>query len=221
MSVMTCYGGAGEFGRTGAFLIELPSQKGIQLTMAAFMGPNTPEAELIDACIEGQGQAFRELVRRYESVVAATVVGMLGRSSDVDDVGQEVMIRLYKALPRFRRDSSLKTFITRIAINLCLDTLRQRKRKAWQFWRSDDDQDGMDMVPDAKELGMDVEIKQSVNRALAALSVDYRSVALLRLVQGYSTEETAAMLGIPAGTVLSRLSRAKTQLKKELADYVG
>ena len=179
-------------------------------------GPATEEATLIKKAAEGNHMAFRELVRRYESTVAKTVFGMLGRCEEAEDIGQETMVRLYRSLDRFRGEASLKTYVTRIAINLCLDTLRQRKRRAWQFWRKDDDSE--QEIADPRDDSRAVEQRQSVDKALDNLSPEFRTIVVMRLIQGFSTEETAHMLNIPTGTVLSRLARAKKQLANALEE---
>lgn len=180
---------------------------------------DVPESDLITRATEGDHTAFRELVRRYESTVAGTVFGMLGRCEEAEDIGQETMVRLYRSLDRFRGEASLKTYVTRIAINLCVDALRRRKRRAWQFWRSDDD-DEMD-IADPQDTHENAERRQGIERALNSLTPEFRSVVVMRLVQGFSTEEVAGMLQIPAGTVLSRLARAKKQLTVELEGYIN
>lgn len=176
------------------------------------------ESDLITRAIEGDHTAFGELVRRYEGTVAGTVFGMLGRCEEAEDIGQETMVRLYRSLDRFRGEASLKTYVTRIAINLCVDTLRRRKRRAWQFWRSDDDEE-ID-IADPRDMRKDAERRQSIERALDTLTPEFRSVVVMRLVQGFSTEDVAGMLQIPVGTVLSRLARAKKLLAKELEGYI-
>ena len=88
--------------------------------------PDVPDAALLARARRGDDVALRALVVRYEPVVAATVLGMLGRGADADDVGQATFVRLYHALDRFRGESSLKTYLVRIAINLSLNALRVR-----------------------------------------------------------------------------------------------
>lgn len=182
------------------------------------IGPASTDADLIDLAAGGDPCAFRELVRRYEATVARTVHGMLGNTADADDAGQEVMVRLYRALATFRGEASLGTYVTRIALNVCFDQLKRRRRQAWQFWQADEDEQVG--LADPHDTGAAIEAAQAVQRALVALKPDYRAVVLLRLLHGYSTEETADIIGIPVGTVLSRLARAKALLAAELEDYL-
>lgn len=181
------------------------------------------DQELIEAARAGDHTAFRYLVERYESVVAATAIGMLGQGTEADDVGQETFIRLFKSLERFRGDAELKTYLTRIAINLSLDALRKRKRNRFWFW-SDEQEEARLPVELSIDTSQDIdatERKEWVRRAIGALDEKHRAVVVLRMIQGYSTAETAEMLKIPAGTVLSRLSRAQDKLRLLLKPFVN
>lgn len=168
------------------------------------------DEELLDQARSGDQRAFRLLVERYEGKVAATVIGMLGRGPEADDVGQEVFVRLYKSLDSFRGDSSLGTYLTRIAINQSLKAIKRRQSWSRRFlnWEPD-------LVADrhADDFEEDVDRASLVGRALDSLSPDHRAVTVMRLMEGYSTSETAEILDIPEGTVMSRLSRALKNLE--------
>lgn len=174
-------------------------------------GSPDQEKMLIEAARAGDERAFRQIVRLLEAPIAQTVYGMLGQCEEAADVGQETMIKLYHALPTFREEASLKTFATRIAINLCVDLIRRRKRKSWQFWRRDEDID-LDLM-DSAALQQSLERKQAVHVALSALDSGQRSAVILRHLHGYSTKETAEILNVAEGTVMSRLSRAREAMK--------
>lgn len=180
------------------------------------------DADLIAATIDGDERAFAEIVRRYEPVVAKTVIGMLGPGDEADDTGQAVMIKLYKALPKFRGEARLSTFITRIAVTTSLDALRRRKRNFARFFSPANNEDQtLEQVPSGENHARDLEQRQLIQSALLGLSPDFRAVAVLRLQQGYSTEETAQMLKISEGTVFSRLSRARKHLKAALLEEMS
>ena len=177
------------------------------------------DTDLIAAVKGGNQRAFGEIVRRYEPVIASTIVGMLGPGAEADDAGQESMIKLYQSLGRFKGEARLKTYVSRIAINTALDTLRRRKRDLKRYFSTSDlegdpawQQPVWEQIESSQNPGRSFEIQQSINRALAQLKPEFRTVAVLRLIQGYSTKETAEILEIENGTVLSRLSRAKSQL---------
>ncbi len=175
------------------------------------------DIELIEAVRAGSENAFRRLVERYEPVVATTVIGMLGRCPEARDVGQQVFIRFFRSAGDFRGDASLKTYLTRIAINLSLNELKRRKRERSRYIALDDDVElpgGPQPDPEASEK---VAI---VQRAIDQLEPGFKAVVNLRMMQGHTVKETAEMLGVPSGTVLSRLSRARVKLANLLQPYV-
>lgn len=174
--------------------------------------------ELIKRSGNGDQLAFAQIVERYQDQVARTVIGMLGKTAEADDVGQECFIRFYRSMDKYRGEASLGTYLTRIAINLCLNELKKGKRTG-----SLDEGDGMDRAARIEEPGDDFDRsdkQELINMALGKLDAGYRAVVVLRLVEGYSTKETAKMLKLPQGTVLSRLSRAQKNLRKILEPYI-
>jgi RNA polymerase sigma-70 factor (ECF subfamily) len=188
------------------------------------MSNSTSDAELIAAARSGDDRAFAVLVDRYESAVAATVIGMLGRGDDADDVGQETFIRFHRALGNFRGESSLKTYLVHIAMNLSLNALKRRRRSLLRFVSREDSNDEISSLPEPR-VGPAGEIDASelqtlVRAAVARLGEKHRAVVVLRLFNDCSTRETAELLGVPEGTVLSRLSRAMKELEVQLKPYV-
>ena len=176
-----------------------------------------PDQELVDRLRAGDRQAFRAFVDQHQGHVTFTVVSMLGRTEDVDDVVQDVFIRFYESLNQFRGDASVITYLKRIAVNRSLDALRRRKRWHARFLSRDDDHNGLREPAAEESLPLErSERAAQVHRAIAALSDKHKAVVVLRLLEGFSTEETADMLNIAYGTVLSRLSRATETLKHSL-----
>ena len=172
--------------------------------------------ELVSRTIDGDDNAFAELVKRHQHTVAKTVMGMLGAGADAEDVGQQVFIRFFRALEDFRGEAAVSTYLTRIAINLSLNELKRRKRISLIFSRpSETTRDDYNMA-DTKDVESETDTEELVQKALNSLEPKYRSVVVLRMIQGYSTKETAEMLKLPLGTVLSRLSRAQDKLKEIL-----
>lgn len=151
--------------------------------------------------------------------MAATVIGMLGRCPEAEDVGQETFIRFYQSLEKFRGDSSVGTYLTRIAINLSLNELKRRRRKQMLF-EAKSSVEEFD-IPDTETPNAYDDEKEIVQRAIEKLEPKFRSVIVLRLMDGYSTKETAEILNLPTGTVLSRLTRAQKKLKHILSPYFG
>jgi len=182
---------------------------------------SSTEEQLIAATLDGNEDAFRQIVERYIDEVSRTVTGMLGAGPEIDDVVQEVFIKLHRSLHSFRGDSSLKTFVVRMAINKSLDALRKRKRMRWmqpwsheEPWEPDSGEQADQGITESEDL---LQLRKAVDR----LPDNQRAVVVLRLIEDYSTEETARILNVPYGTVLSRLKRGVEKLKKDLGNTTG
>jgi RNA polymerase sigma-70 factor (ECF subfamily) len=173
------------------------------------------EQELVRKAQNGDKNAFKKLVEQNEKRVAATVIGMLGNCPEADDVGQETFIRFYQSLDKFRGESSVGTYLTRIAINLSLNELKRRKR--WNILFFSKGGEKMENAPDKNDRKNKKELKEIVHLGIEQLDPKYRIVVVLRLIEGHSTKETAQILHLPVGTVLSRLARAQEKLRKILA----
>lgn len=177
------------------------------------------EGVLVAAAAGGDRRAFRELMDRYIDDVSRTVAGMLGAGQEVDDIVQDAFIRLYRALPTFRGDASVKTYVTRIAINRSLDEIRARKRRRWL--RPWEEVDGRNELAGEQIASDDAETSDRdrlLRHAVDTLPAAQRAVVVLRMIEEYSTEETADILGIAYGTVLSRLKRGLDKLKETLSE---
>jgi len=180
------------------------------------------DEELLDGARRGDDSAFRLLVERYEGRVAATVIGMLGNGEEAEDAGQETFIRFYRSLDRFRGESSLGTYLTRIAINQALDAIKRQQRWTKRFV-SRDEEEVLSAEP-VHDVGEEISARERaelVRGAIRTLKPDHRAVVVLRMIEGYSTRETAQILGLPVGTVTSRLSRALDKLETVLGPLVA
>ena len=164
---------------------------------------------LIAKSITGDMAAFKALVMRHEGKVAGVVRSMLGTTPEAEDIGQEVFIRFYDALGKFRGDSKVSTYLVRIAINLSLNELKRKKRNTSRYTT-------IDAAADKGTEDM-MDLNEQLQYEFARLEPDFQTVATLRLIEGYSTEETSELLNIPLGTVLSRLARAQQKLRMALS----
>jgi len=167
---------------------------------------------LVKSSLEGDKNAFGKIVTRYQGMVARTVKGMLGNSAFSEDIGQEVFIKLYYSLSEFRGEAKLSTYIQRIAVNLTLNEIKRRKRFFSLFSQKGNSEMHEFEVADQD----DAERKDAteiVGKALMKMEHKFRIILTMRMLQGYSTKETAEILNMPLGTVLSRLSRAQEQLR--------
>jgi RNA polymerase sigma-70 factor (ECF subfamily) len=173
---------------------------------------------LVQEALNGDKSAFSEIVSRYRKMVSRTVKGMLGDSAFAEDIGQEVFIRLYYSLSEFRGEAKLSTYIQKIAVNLTLNEIKRRKRFFSMFiHKGNDELYEYDIADDNNESKN--EAREVVSKALKTLDPKFRIIVTMRMLQGYSTKETAEILNLPLGTVLSRLSRAQEQLKEILKNY--
>ena len=176
------------------------------------------DAQLIQASIRGDQNAFRTLVERYQSQVAATVIGMLGNGQEAEDTGQETFIRFYQNLRQFRGESSVATYLTRIAMNLSFNKLKKMRKMQFRFRQHPENVEQTIADPDVKSYD---NTKEIIQEALDQLKPEFRAVIVLRFFQEYSIREIAEVLSIPQGTVLSRLARAQEKLRVILAPIFG
>lgn len=172
------------------------------------------ETLLINEVKQGKQEAYSRLFDYLESAVMTTAMGMLSNFHYAEDIAQEVFVRLFKNISSFKGDSSIKTFAIRITINLCINHINKAKKKRWFSLSMNSSSESTKALSDHQH--HDFELRDAINNALQQLEPEFRSVVILRLVEGYSTKETAQILEIPLGTVLSRLARAQKKLKNEL-----
>lgn len=178
---------------------------------------------------EGDIDAFEEIYQLYHRRIYNAVYGMLGDPDDAQDVTQDVFMRLHDALPTLRADEAFSTYLYRIALNLCRDRARRKKRVRFQSMdtpRADDDGDVEPMeFPDQGKLPEETltadELQQRVREAVLTLSGDHRAVIVMHHFQGMEVNDIARILAVPTGTVKSRLARGRDQLHRKLRSYLG
>ncbi len=183
-------------------------------------GPD--ESALVRAAQQGDQAAFTEIVRRYQRAVYRVAYGLTRRAEDADDLAQEAFVRAYRALGTFRAGEPLWPWLSRITVNLAYSLFRHRKRRpeaeleplleTGHDWASDDD-------PVAAVEGR--ERAAAVRACFAELSHEHQSILVLRIVENMSYDEISRALGVPPGTVMSRLSRARAELKARLSARSG
>jgi RNA polymerase sigma-70 factor (ECF subfamily) len=164
----------------------------------------------------GDPAAFEALVLRYQSRVYRLVRILAGNLPEAEDLTQETFIRAYRAIGRFRRDSTFRTWLHRIAVNATWSHLA-RRRHGISLVALESDADGNMAVTDVAACDDDPETalirRQAIDRALATLSTEARLVITLRDIQGLEYQEIATITGVPIGTVESRLFRARRRLR--------
>jgi len=186
-----------------------------------------PEGELVASCRAGDPEAFARLVRLHEGMVVSLAARLLGEVEEARDVAQEVFLQVYKRLSAFEGRSSLRTWIYRIAVNQCYNRRRFWHRRRRDRERPLDDAIVAPALPGTGGQGASPyeetlrrELARRVQAALLELRFEHRSVLVLREVEGLTCEEVAAALGVPEGTVKSRLSRAREAMRRKLAGLI-
>ena len=189
------------------------------------------DINLVKRTRNGDRDAFRILVERYQRRVFGLCVGMVRNPDDAMDLVQETFVKVFKNLDSFEGQSSFYTWTYRIATNVCIDFLRKNNR-----YRTVDYDDAIEHDDDIEDLGAVLPSKLGVNpasvyarkelleqieAALQQLSPAHRQAILLREVEGLSYQEMADVMQISIGTVMSRLFHARKNMQRYLADYVG
>lgn len=182
------------------------------------------ESELVAEAKNGRGEAFEELVNRYEKKIYRLGVRLMGNDQDAEDVLQETFLKAFEHLKDFREDSRFYTWLVRIAVNEGLMKLRKRRSDKAQPMEDAVDDDGQvmprefkDWKPNPEQEMSQKEMEQLLLDSARALPPSLRAVFFLRDVEELSTEEAAQALGLTAGAVKARLFRARFQLREELS----
>jgi RNA polymerase sigma-70 factor (ECF subfamily) len=183
---------------------------------------------LLEATRTGDESAFAELVGRYRNQITNYIYRLTGDYDGAVDLAQETFVRVYRAADRYQTSYAFSTYIYRIATNLAISELRQRKRRRLislaAFFPPYDaagecDFDPADMRPLQDVALVEEERRQAVARAICTLPDKYRAPLVLRDVEGKSYEEIASILQMSEGTVKSRISRARDFLRDKLRNY--
>jgi RNA polymerase sigma-70 factor (ECF subfamily) len=190
---------------------------------AAIAGPDA-EQHLIAAARRGDSSAFDALVRRHERLVARHIRVIAGaRASDTDDLAQEVFVRAYRFLHTFREESSFRSWLFRVAANVTR-SYHARRTKQQAVWADSGEGTHASRLEDLSD-GHDLECwylqRELIAKALATLPSELRQSVVLRDLHGLEYQEIAATMGVPLGTVESRIFRARQRLRPVLADLLG
>lgn len=177
------------------------------------------DAHVIDACQRGDAEAFRVLFEAYKTRVYSIALHFTGESAAAHDVSQQVFVTVYTALARFRRESVFDTWLYRIIVNACLHEHRRRRRFVPL---GDVTQSRLETGdPSLEHDFLRRERIDAVRRAIATLSPRLRLPLVLRHLEELSYQEIGDVLGCSAGTVASRLNRARTSLATRLGHLKG
>ena len=175
------------------------------------------EKELIARLQARDEAAFEELIRLYEKKVYALCVRMCGSAEDAEEAAQDTFLALWRGIDRFRQEAALSTWIYRLASNACIDLMRRRRKSAGSVSLDDEALflDAADPAPQPQQARR--ETQRLLQEGLMSLPAEYRSILLLREVEGLSYSEISEALELELGTVKSRISRGRTLLRNFLS----
>lgn len=180
------------------------------------------ERKLIQQVLDGNHEAFAQLVEAYEDKVYNLCLRMCADREDARDLAQEAFVKAWRGLRFYKQEAAFSTWLYRLTSNVCIDFLRQKKRRAAISLTTADDEelqiDIPDPAPTPEQQAINQQTKASVSSAMAQLDEEFRLVLTLRVVEERSYDEIAEIMDLKVGTVKSRLARAREKLKKILLE---
>ncbi len=195
--------------------------KTVTQTTQAILGELKDET-LLDLALAGNEGAWREIVRRYHGKVSATVYRLYGARSETEDIVQEIFIELAKSAKNFRRESSLSTFLYRLAVNTAYRFIK-RQSDTRLFTGRDEDIEAILETADRSPVETLIadETRSQVQAALAKLTVEKRMALVLFEMEGLTLKEIAALLKVPLQTVWSRVYSGRKEMAQLLTARAG
>jgi len=177
------------------------------------------DQELVAQAAAGNREAFDDLVRRHQVAIVSLARALTNGSADAEDIAQEVFLRVWRSLRGFRGDSSFRTWLHRVAVNVIhshhgrVSRLRRMFQAAPAESAGPPGEDPIERAADPLNLESDVVLRDAIDKALASLPEELRVAVTLRDVQGLDYREIASVLDVPIGTVESRIFRGRQRLK--------
>jgi RNA polymerase sigma-70 factor (ECF subfamily) len=187
--------------------------------------PDFAEREIVAAAISGCAGAFEQIVKKYEARVFRLAHSMTRRHEDAEEIAQNAFVQVFKNISRFRGDSSFHTWLTRITINEALMKIRRRRTNEVSIDDLDGAEEGFSFHeieahgPTPEQRYSQTELREILGAIMAKLPQSYRPIFQLRDVEGFSTGETAKILGLTPGTVKTRLRRARSLMRDSLNEH--
>jgi RNA polymerase sigma-70 factor (ECF subfamily) len=190
-----------------------------------------PDLEIVRQAQKGDSRAYEELVLRHQKRAFNVAYRILGDYDEALDITQDAFIKAYRSLPGFRMESRFARWLLTITVNLCRNRLKYWKRRARNRTRSIDEpvetedssmqREVSDPSPSVLDIVGSRQTGEIIEKEMLHLDEDHRTVLVLREIEGLSYEEMAELLGVAAGTVKSRLHRARSELKGRLKKRLG
>ncbi|MDD3706390.1 MAG: sigma-70 family RNA polymerase sigma factor [Clostridiaceae bacterium] len=181
------------------------------------------EKLLIKKSQSGDVESFELLISSYDKRAYNIAYRIMGNDEDAKDMAQDALIRVFKSLKDFKGQAAFSTWLYRIVTNVCLDELRRRKNEKYvsidSTIHTDSGELHMELCSDKEtpeSIYEVVEQREMIRKAIRELNEDYRSVIVLRDIQGFSYEEISGILSCSLGTVKSRINRGRAMLRDKL-----
>jgi RNA polymerase sigma-70 factor (ECF subfamily) len=180
--------------------------------------PPTETDALIERCLAGEQTAWDQIVRQHWRKVFNLAYKFVGRHDEAEDLTQEIFLKIFKALHTFDRRANFQTWLISISRNLCIDHYRSVRKERETMAR---DVDASELMPVSRERGPygeleQLDLRQLIRTALAELPATLKEAVVLRDLQEFSYQEIADKLGLPEGTVKSRINRGRLELARQL-----
>ena len=174
--------------------------------------------ELIERCLKGDQVAWEQIVRQHWRKVFNLAYKFVGRHDEAEDLTQDIFLKIFKALHTFDRRANFQTWLISISRNLCIDHYRSVRKERETMAR---DVDASELTPVSRERGPHTQLEQRdlkhlIRLALAELPPTLRQAVVLRDLQEFSYQEIADQLGLPEGTVKSRINRGRLELARQI-----
>jgi RNA polymerase sigma-70 factor, ECF subfamily len=174
------------------------------------------DRELVERAAAGSREAFDELVRRHQASIVSLARALTHGSADAEDIAQEVFVRVWRSLRGFRGESAFRTWLHRVAVNVIHSHHGRiaRLRRIFLIPSAESGAgDPIERAPDSTDVESDVVMRDAIDKALGSLPEELRVAVTLRDVQGLDYREIASVLGVPIGTVESRIFRGRQRLQ--------
>jgi RNA polymerase sigma factor (sigma-70 family) len=181
-------------------------------------GRPADDGELIARARRGDSGAYEEIVQRYQQIAFRTAYVVSGTAADAEDAAQDAFVKAYRALGRFRPGADFRPWLLRIVANEARNRVRSSGRRQQLQLRLAEGLRSGDAAPSPEAAALSADERRRLLAAINAMAGEDRLVIASRYFLELSGEETAAALGIPEGTVKSRLSRALARLKAQLSE---
>src|SRR4029077_5366549 len=182
------------------------------------------DTALMAEVARGDTVAFERLIERHQALVIGTVGRMLGNNSEVEDVAQQVFIRVWKGAPRYRPTAKFTTWLLTITRNLVFNEARRRKRHPGDALDVHEGEEALALTDPARHVPdqelLEAELQEAIEKAIRALPEKQRMAVVLRRYEGKSYEEIGEVLGLTVAAVKSLLFRARTELRAALNRYL-